>query len=175
MVDHQIKLHPAQRDAEVCTDRAFADVLTVPVIGSARLFDWWRREDRDAVRHAVFGDTGVAQPPEIAVPDADPKASGQPGLEILVKAYSPIAHGTILKNAEVRAMAERHGVSVPQLCIRHTLRLGTVSLPMTANPEHMRSNADVDFDISGTDMDALRDLHDVDYGDHSAFPVFSGK
>ncbi|MFB7836132.1 hypothetical protein [Streptomyces sp. NPDC056056] len=40
----------------------------------------WRREDWDAVRDAVFGDIGVAQTPEIAVPDADPKASGRPGL-----------------------------------------------------------------------------------------------
>ncbi|MFE6635871.1 aldo/keto reductase [Streptomyces tendae] len=95
--------------------------------------------------------------------------------QILVEAYSPIAHGAILENAEVRSMAERYGVSVPQLCIRYTLQLGTVSLPKTANPEHMRSNADVDFDITDTDMNALRDLRDVDYGDHSAFPVFSGK
>ncbi|MGV9508290.1 aldo/keto reductase [Streptomyces tendae] len=95
--------------------------------------------------------------------------------QILVEAYSPIAHGAILENAEVRAMAERYGVSVPQLCIRYTLQLGTVSLPKTANPEHMRSNADVDFEITDTDMNALRDLRDVDYGDHSAFPVFSGK
>ncbi|WP_432183796.1 aldo/keto reductase [Streptomyces tendae] len=95
--------------------------------------------------------------------------------QILVEAYSPIAHGAILGNAEVRSMAERYGVSVPQLCIRYTLQLGTVSLPKTANPEHMRSNADVDFEITDTDMNALRSLRDVDYGDHSAFPVFSGK
>ncbi|MEU9101113.1 aldo/keto reductase [Streptomyces sp. NPDC048361] len=95
--------------------------------------------------------------------------------QILVEAYSPIAHGAILQNAEVQAMAEKYGVSVPQLCIRYTLQLGTVSLPKTANPEHMRSNADVDFEISGDDMNALRDLRDVDYGEHSAFPVYSGK
>ncbi|MFR9797686.1 aldo/keto reductase [Streptomyces sp. MS06] len=95
--------------------------------------------------------------------------------QILVEAYSPIAHGAILKNAEVQAMAEKYGVSVPQLCIRYTLQLGTVSLPKTANPEHMRSNAEVDFEISGADMDVLRDLRDVDYGEHSAFPVYSGK
>ena len=68
--------------------------------------------------------------------------------DILVEAYSPIAHGAILQNAEVQAMAERYGVTVPQLCIRYTLQLGTVSLPKTVNPEHMRSNADVDFEIS---------------------------
>ncbi|MER7484179.1 aldo/keto reductase [Streptomyces sp. NPDC126510] len=95
--------------------------------------------------------------------------------QILVEAYSPIAHGAVLKNAEVQAMAKEHGVSVPQLCIRYTLQLGAVSLPKTANPEHMRSNAEVDFEISGDDMDALRDMRDVDYGEHSAFPVYSGK
>jgi diketogulonate reductase-like aldo/keto reductase len=72
-------------------------------------------------------------------------------------------------------MAEKYGVSVPQLCIRYTLQLGTVSLPKTANPEHMRSNTEVDFQISRDDMDVLRNLHDVDYGEHSAFPVYSGK
>ena len=94
---------------------------------------------------------------------------------ILVEAYSPIAHGEILKNAAVREMAERYGVSVPQLCIRYTLQLGTVSLPKTADPDHMRANAQVDFEISDEDMTALRDLRDVDYGRNSVFPVFSGK
>ena len=59
--------------------------------------------------------------------------------------------------------------------IRYTLQLGTVSLPKTANPDHMRSNAQVDFEISEGDMDVLKDLHDQDYGEHSAFPVYSGK
>ena len=95
--------------------------------------------------------------------------------QILVEAYSPIAHGAILENAAVQAMAEKYGVSVPQLCIRYTLQLGTVSLPKTANPEHMRSNAEVDFVVSDEDMAALQGLRDVDYGEHSVFPVYSGK
>jgi diketogulonate reductase-like aldo/keto reductase len=95
--------------------------------------------------------------------------------QILVEAYSPIAHGAILENADVQSMAEKYDVSVPQLCIRYTLQLGTVSLPKTANPEHMRSNAQVDFEISDDDMTALQGLRDVDYGEHSVFPVYSGK
>ncbi len=71
-------------------------------------------------------------------------------------------------------MADRYGVSVPQLCIGYTLQLGTVSLPKTANPEHMRSNADLDFVISEADLTTLRDLRDVDYGEHSVFLVYSG-
>ncbi len=97
------------------------------------------------------------------------------GRNILVEAYSPIAHGEILKNSDVAAMAEKYGVSVPQLCIRYTLQLDTVSLPKTANPDHMRANAQVDFVISDADMHALRNLHAQDYGDSSVFPVYSGK
>jgi diketogulonate reductase-like aldo/keto reductase len=94
---------------------------------------------------------------------------------ILVEAYSPIAHGEILSNDRVATIADKYGATVPQLCIRYTLQLGTVSLPKTANPEHMRSNAQLDFEISAEDMDALRNLDERDYGDSSAFPVYSGK
>ena len=94
---------------------------------------------------------------------------------IVVEAYSPIAHGEMLKNSDVRAMAEAYGVSVPQLCIRYTLQLGTVSLPKTANAEHMRSNSEVDFIISDDDMAALGGMDAKDYGENSEFPVYSGK
>lgn len=97
------------------------------------------------------------------------------GKGILVEAYSPIAHGKILDNPRVGAIAAGYGVSVPQLCIRYTLQLGTVSLPKTANPEHMRSNAELDFEISEADMDTLRGLDERDYGESSAFPVYAGK
>lgn len=95
--------------------------------------------------------------------------------DIVVEAYSPIAHGEILGNARVAATAEKYGVSVPQLCIRYTLQLGTVSLPKTADPEHMRTNAELGFEISAEDMDMLRNLDEKDYGESSAFPVYSGK
>lgn len=77
---------------------------------------------------------------------------------ILVEAYSPIGHGELLESSAIEALAEKYSVTVPQLCIRYTLQLGTVSLPKTANPEHMRTNAGVDFEISGEDMTTLRDL-----------------
>lgn len=95
--------------------------------------------------------------------------------DLLVEAYSPIAHGEMLKNPDVAAMANRYSVTVPQLCIRYTLELGTVSLPKTANPEHMQSNAQVNFVIADEDMDVLRGIRMQDYGDHSYFPVYSGR
>ena len=95
---------------------------------------------------------------------------------ILVEAYSPIAHGEILKNAEVAEMAQRYSVSVPQLCIRYCLQLGTAPLPKTADPTHMRDNAAVDFAISDGDMEKLKAAAPIqNYGEYTAFPVFSGK
>src|SRR3954452_13488747 len=75
---------------------------------------------------------------------------------ILVEAYSPIAHGELLKNELVREIAGRYGVSVPQLSIRYTLELELLPLPKTTNPEHMKSNAEVDFEISDDDMETLK-------------------
>ena len=93
---------------------------------------------------------------------------------ILVEAYSPIAHGELLKNEQVREIADKYGVTVPQLSIRYVLQLGLVALPKTANREHMKSNADVDFEISNEDMQTLKNIEQIeDYGEHSAFPVFA--
>lgn len=94
---------------------------------------------------------------------------------IVVEAYSPIAHGEALKNEIIVAMAHKYGVSVAQLCIKYVLNLGTVALPKTSNEEHMQSNAKVDFEISAEDMEILKSLDFKDYGEHSHFPVFSGK
>jgi len=95
---------------------------------------------------------------------------------IVAEAYSPIAHGEILHDPEIKAMAEKYGVSVPQLCIRYTLQLGTVSLPKTADPEHMKTNARVDFEISAEDMKALENFKKIEsYGKSGIFPVYGGK
>ncbi len=95
---------------------------------------------------------------------------------LLVEAYSPIAHGEILDNSEVKAIAEKYGVSVSQVCIKYTLQLGLLPLPKTANPEHMKSNIDLDFDISDEDMETLKNIQEISgYGEHSYFPVFSMK
>ena len=95
---------------------------------------------------------------------------------IAVEAYSPIAHGEILNQPEIKAIADKYGVTVPQLCIRYTLQLGAISLPKTANPEHMKSNSEVNFEISAEDMEVLKKFKKIeDYGESSGFPVYGGK
>jgi diketogulonate reductase-like aldo/keto reductase len=95
---------------------------------------------------------------------------------ILVEAYSPVAHGELLKNQEVIKIAKKYGVSIPQLSIRYVLQLGLLPLPKTANPAHMKNNADVDFVISEEDMDYLKNVeHIKNYGSASIMPVFGGE
>lgn len=94
---------------------------------------------------------------------------------MLVEAYSPIAHGELLKNEEVAEMAQKYGVSIAQLSIRYTLQLGMLPLPKTTNPAHIRDNADVNFEISAEDMESLKNIEPIkDYGAASMFPVFGG-
>ena len=60
--------------------------------------------------------------------------------------------------------------------MRYALQLGMVVLPKTSNPEHMKNNADIEFEISAEDMDILELAEKIkDYGEHSYFPVFNGK
>jgi len=95
---------------------------------------------------------------------------------ILVEAYSPVAHGELMKNEKITEMARKYAVSVPQLSIRYCLDLGMLPLPKTANPAHMKNNADVDFTIAAEDLEVLKNIERIEnYGAASMFPVYGGR
>jgi diketogulonate reductase-like aldo/keto reductase len=94
--------------------------------------------------------------------------------DMVAEAYSPVGHGEILGRDDIKAIADTYGVTVPQLAIRYTLQLGLLPLPKTANPDHMKNNADVDFEISAADMEKLKSVREIqDYGESSVFPVYA--
>lgn len=96
--------------------------------------------------------------------------------DILVEAYSPIAHGAFLKNENIIAMANKYNVSVARLCIRYIIQLGLVALPKASSKEHLIDNLKVDFEISEEDMEVLKAIKTIeDYGQDDFFPVFSAK
>ena len=95
--------------------------------------------------------------------------------DIVVEAYSPIAHGRALKNTAIKAMADKYKVSVPQLCIKYTLQLDTISIPKASSKEHIEDNTKLDFEISEEDMVELMKLNRIDYGADAFWPVFSKK
>ena len=95
--------------------------------------------------------------------------------DIVVEAYSPIAHGKALDNVVIKAMADKYKVSVPQLCIKYTLQLDTISIPKASSKEHIEDNMKLDFEISEEDMVELIKLNRIDYGDQAFWPVFKKK
>ena len=96
--------------------------------------------------------------------------------QIVVEAYSPIAHGEMFKRKEVAEIAEKYHVSVSRLAIRFDFQLGLIPLPKASNSDHMRENADINFEIEEKDMKTLLSLKPFDdYGEFTHFPVFSGK
>ena len=92
--------------------------------------------------------------------------------DIIIEAYSPIAHGKALKNKSIIAMAEKYNASVPQLCIKYTLQLDTISIPKATSKAHIEDNMKLDFEISKEDMVELIKLNKFDYGEDSMWPVF---
>ncbi len=96
--------------------------------------------------------------------------------DIVVQAYSPIAHGAILDHPKIKEVAEKYSVSSAQLSLRYVLQLGLVALPKSTNKEHMKSNAEVDFTISNEDMKLLNDLPLIEhYGEDHEMPVFKSQ
>ena len=94
------------------------------------------------------------------------------GNQILVEAYSPIAHGEMMENQEITTLAKKYHVSVPQLAIRYCLQLDLLPLPKTASIEHMKNNTDVAFTISEEDLTRLKEITMNDYGSNNEIPVF---
>ena len=92
--------------------------------------------------------------------------------DIVVEAYSPIAHGAALKDEKIEEFAKKYNVSIAQLCIQYTLQIGTVSLPKASSRNHIEENMKLDFEISQEDMIELMKLNEMDYGKDSFWPVF---
>ena len=80
---------------------------------------------------------------------------------MLVEAYSPLATGGVLDNAQVQAYADKYGVSVAQLALRFILQNGVLPLPKAVHPAHINANTQLDFTISSADMAALNALPDA--------------
>ena len=77
---------------------------------------------------------------------------------ILVEAWSPLGHGKMLKIPELTTMAEKYNISVAQLCIKWCLDNNVLPIPKSKNPERMRQNLAVHFNISAEDMQTLNSI-----------------
>lgn len=74
---------------------------------------------------------------------------------ILPQAWSPLANGQVLDVPAVRAIADKHGKTPAQVCLRWCLENGVLPITKTTSPARMRANADI-FNMTLDDEDRSR-------------------
>ncbi|WP_297566794.1 aldo/keto reductase [uncultured Faecalibaculum sp.] len=78
---------------------------------------------------------------------------------IQVMAWSPLGRGRVLNNHLLRQLAQEHGKSPAQICLRWEIQKGFIPIPKSANAARIRENLDVfDFELTPDQMQALDSL-----------------
>ncbi len=80
---------------------------------------------------------------------------------ILVQAYSPLSRLEHRPSPTVTQIARQLGRTPQQIFLRWCIQHGTMPLPRSGNPEHIRSNIDIfDFELDDDDMHEIDSLTD---------------
>ena len=79
---------------------------------------------------------------------------------IVVQCWYPLGGrgytAELLGNDTIKAIAEAHGVSAAQVILRWDLQRGTVVIPGSGNPEHIKENLDLfGFALTDTEMEQI--------------------
>lgn len=80
--------------------------------------------------------------------------------DILIEAYSPLATGKILENADLNKVAKKYNVSPAKICLRYCLEKGTLPIPKSTHEERIIANLDLDFKLDLEDIKILDNIHD---------------
>ncbi len=72
---------------------------------------------------------------------------------IATEAWSPLAQGDLLDNAELGAVAHEHVKTAAQVVLRWHMQLGNIAIPKSVTPERIVANIDIfDFELTGDEM-----------------------
>ncbi|MFD9701947.1 aldo/keto reductase [Lentzea sp. NPDC059081] len=78
---------------------------------------------------------------------------------IATEAWSPLARGTLLREPDLTALAEKYGKTPAQIVLRWHLQLGSVVIPKSVTPYRIKENIDVfDFELALDDMTVINEL-----------------
>ncbi|MFB6251953.1 MAG: aldo/keto reductase [Halobellus sp.] len=85
--------------------------------------------------------------------------------DTVVEAAAPLARTEVFEDEAVRALAEKYDKHPAQVIVRWALDRGVVALPRSSTPEHVRANADLDWELDLADRRRLdeRDRDDPVY------------
>ncbi len=78
---------------------------------------------------------------------------------MVLEAYSPLGNGKIFDVPEMKALADKYGKSIAQICIRWGLQQGYLPLPKSVTPSRIADNLKVfDFALSDEDVQLIANL-----------------
>ena len=78
---------------------------------------------------------------------------------MLLEAYSPLGVGKIFEVPEMKALSEKYGKSIAQICIRWSLQRGYLPLPKSVTPARIKENTEMfDFKLAAADVQLIADL-----------------
>ncbi len=78
---------------------------------------------------------------------------------IVIEAYSPLAHGEGLDNTTLIKIGEKHNKSTAQIMIRWCIEKGLIPLPKSNNNNRIKQNFEVfDFSLDKEDMNMIENL-----------------
>ncbi len=76
--------------------------------------------------------------------------------DIIVEAYSPLAHAKANDDPVIKEIAEVHGRSYAQIMLRWCVEQGLVVIPKSVTPSRIKENAEIfDFELTAHDLEKL--------------------
>lgn len=80
--------------------------------------------------------------------------------DILIEAYSPLAHGQAMDNDLIIKLAKKYSMTYAQIMLRFLTQLGLVVIPKSVTAERIEQNFNIfDFKIDKKDMEELKSLN----------------
>jgi len=78
---------------------------------------------------------------------------------IATEAWSPLAHGALLKDPNVQAIADAHGKSLAQVILRWHIQLGNIIFPKSNSRDRIVENFEIfDFELSDDEQASITAL-----------------
>jgi 2,5-diketo-D-gluconate reductase B len=90
--------------------------------------------------------------------------------DIELVAYSPLARGKVLDDPTLGEIAEKHGVSEPQVSLAWLREKGVTAIPKATSEAHIRDNWEsLGLELDDEDVAAIDDIETVDRQIHPDF------
>ena len=84
---------------------------------------------------------------------------------VQVEAWSPLGSGKMLENELLKEIAEAHGKTTAQVCVRYSLQHDVVPLPKSVHAERIAANAEVfDFELTAEEMARIDAMPQASWG-----------